>query len=163
MPGGQGLIPGETAKLRVEVEMALLELALRGYTVRRVRELMGEKGFDLSIYPDAFLINQMRRVDPTLVAEMDEYTTKDYGLARKMERVRRLCEAAESIEKLAAKSTKWSTEYRRFLAQIQAELEPLGLEVRAHDSWAKLLQKLVEVSGVAERNSQAARLHPEGA
>jgi len=144
---GIGLQPGESAELRADVEAALLELALRGYTVRRARELMADQSFDLSAYPDALLINIMRTADPALRAELDERTTKDYGLARKLERVRRLCEAAENIEELAATSSKWSAEYRRFLAQIQAELEPLGLEVSAHDSWAKLLTQLAAIGG----------------
>ena len=144
---GIGVQPGETAALRTEIETALLELALRGYTVRRARELMADQNFDLSPYPDALLINIMRQVDPALRAELDEHTTAEWGLARKMERVRRLCEAAENIEVLAETSAKWSAEYRRFLAQIQAELEPLGLEVAAHDSWAKLLQQLVALGG----------------
>ena len=67
-----------------------------------------------------------------------------------MERVRRLCEAAEAVEALAGEDAKWSGEYRRYLTQIQSEVDPLGITFHLGDSWAQLLTKLVEVGRVDE-------------
>jgi len=83
-------------------------------------------------------------------SELDEETLARYGLADKMERVRRLCEAAEAVEAFAGEDVKWSGEYRRYLTQIQSELEPLGITFHLTDSWAQLLNKLAEVGSVDE-------------
>jgi len=130
-----------------------LEFAMRGYTVRRIRELMKDKGWDLEKVPDASLVLLIREYAPALETrrnELDEETLARYGLADRMERVRRLCEAAEAVEKFAGEDAKWSGEYRRYLAQIQSELEPLGITFHLTDSWAQLLTKLVEAGRVDE-------------
>lgn len=125
-----------------------LDLLARGYTVKRLKELMAERGHDLSTVPDVALIEEMRGCDTQVEAqraELDKRTRTHFGLARKLERVRRLCEAAEAIEKYAFESTRWSAEYRRYLSQIQEELEPLGLKVEIGDSWAELLMDLAKI------------------
>lgn len=131
------------------------EFVLRGYTVRRIRELMLERKHNLSQIPDTPLIKLMREVGVDVRdarTQLDKDTPDVYGLAGKMERIRRLIEAAELIEKNVPTSTKWSAEYRRYLAQIQAELEPLGLTIHAADSWAQLLERLAGMANVEERD-----------
>jgi hypothetical protein len=137
-----------------------MEIALRGYTVRRIRELMEERGHDLTNVPDAYLVNLLRENAPQLEAArdaLDATTVKRFGLASKLERVRRLCEAAESIEIHRATHPKWMAEYRKVLQQIQTELEPLGIEVSVGDGWAQLMTKLTEVGqqGVDESDASA--------
>lgn len=125
-----------------------LSLAVRGYTVRRLRELMAERGHSLDKIPDASIVNYLRECLPGLKAQRDvlDADTRDlYGLADKWERVRRLCEAAEILEPKVAQTHQWSGEYRRYLSQIQAELEPLGITFHAGDSWAQLLEKVANV------------------
>lgn len=129
-----------------------LELALRGYTIRRIRELMSLKGHQLGLVPDAYLINLILDNSEQLEADrgaLDERTLKVYGLASKLERVRRLCEAAESAESLVRSDVKWSAEYRRYLDQIRSELEPLGITFTLSDSWAQLLSKVAEAGRAA--------------
>lgn len=133
--------------LKGQVLLDFFELALRGYTVRRIRELMADKGHNLGLVPDAYLINLIRDNAEHLDAgrgALDGETLKRYGLASKMERVRRLCEAAEVMEVLVDTDVKWSGEYRRYLTQIQQELEPLGITFTLSDSWAQLLSKVAE-------------------
>ena len=123
-----------------------LELALRGYTVRRIRQLMLKLDHDLSSIPDAALTAFLIESLPDLRARREPFekaVPELVGLARKMERVRRLAEAAEAIEDLTAMSPKWSGEYRRYLAQIQTEIEPLSIEFAPGDKWADLLSQLV--------------------
>ena len=123
------------------------ELALRGYTIRRIRQLMANKGYTLAHVPDAYLVNLIKDNAPHLEAgraNLDERTLQRYGLAGKMERLRRLCEAAEAVESLILTDSKWSAEYRRYVSQIQSELEPLGITFTLSDSWAKLLSKVAE-------------------
>jgi len=143
-----------------------LELVVRGYTIKRLRQLMLVKGWNLEKVPDAHLITLMRQGDVVVEQarnDLDARTRKDYGLAQKMERVRRLCEAAEAIEDFAGESTRWSAEYRRYLAQIQDELEPLGLTVEIGDSWAALLMELAEVGNVDEGDTGTEGEDPSGA
>lgn len=126
-----------------------LALALRGYTVRRLRELMAEKGHDLTHVPDAELIRILTDNAPQLQAdreELDANTLRKFGLANKLERVRRLCEAGEKIEGLIDSHPKWMAEYRQVLNSIKTELEPLGIEISWQDSWAQLLSRLVDLA-----------------
>lgn len=142
---------GVTPRLHGKALLAFLELACRGYTVNRIRELMAAKGYDLVGVPDAMLINLMRSPEVKATRkELDGATLKQFGLAAKLERVRRLCEAAETIEKHAADSTRWSREYRCFLNQIRDELDPLEIEITPGDSWAVLLEKLGEIAQEAK-------------
>jgi len=135
--------------LRGEALTTFIELCSRGYTVRRLRELMIERGFeeDIAGVPDVVLVNLYRELAPQWGAErdaLDAATRRQFGLTRKLERVRRLCETAERIEAFAAMDTRWSGEYRRYLSQLQAELEPLGIEVNPGDAWVELLGKIAE-------------------
>jgi phytoene/squalene synthetase len=133
--------------LKDQALLDFLDLALRGYTVRRIRELMEDKGYNINFIPDAYLVNLIRDNAEHLAAgrgALDEATLAQFGLASKMERVRRLCEAAEVMESLVESDTKWSGEYRRYLDQIKAELEPLGITFTLSDSWAQLLTKVAE-------------------
>lgn len=143
-----------------------LELVVRGYTIKRLRQLMLVRGWNLEKVPDAYLISLMRQGDAVVEQarnDLDARTRKDFGLAQKLERVRRLCEAAEAIEDFASESTRWSAEYRRYLAQIQDELEPLGLTVEIGDSWAALLMDLAEIGNVDESDSDSEGEGPSGA
>ena len=129
---------------------AFLEFALRGYTVRRIKQLMKKAGHDLTGVPDAALTAYLIEILPDVRTQREplEKVIPDLvGLARKMERIRRLAEAAEAIEDLTATSPKWSAEYRRYLAQIQAEIEPLAIEFAPGDKWADLLAQLVTLGG----------------
>lgn len=144
---------------------AFMEFALRGYTVRKIRTLMLGVGHDLSAIPDAALTAFMIENLPALRARrepLEKVVPEIIGLARKMERVRRLAEAAEAIEHLTATSPKWSGEYRRYLTQIQAEIEPLAIEFNPGDKWADLLTQLVALGGddVDEGNVGAASGDP---
>jgi len=143
---------------------AFLNLAMRGYTVRRIKELMLEQGHDISQVPDAGLVEIMlQNADPLDEArqELDAQTRRRFGLADRLERVRRLAEAAEQIEKLVGKDPKWTAEYRRLLSTIRQEMEPLGIEVRPGDAWADLLRQLLEVDNVDEGSPEAANAdHP---
>lgn len=133
--------------LQDQVLLDFLELALRGFTVRRIRELMSLKGHNLGLLPDAYLVNLIRDNAAHLEVgrnSLDGETLKQFGLASKLERVRRLCEAAESMEALVATDSKWSGEYRRYLEQIRGELEPLGITFTLSDSWAQLMTKVAE-------------------
>ena len=139
--------------LRGQELLDFLELALRGYTIRRIRQLMAERHHDLSHVPDAYLVNLIKDNVESLDAgreALDEGTLKRYGLAAKMERIRRLCEAAEGVESLILTDSKWSGEYRRYVAQIQSELEPLGITFTLSDSWAQLLSKVAEAGREAD-------------
>ena len=63
--------------LKSHVLTDFLELAMRGYTVRRIRELMEGKGHNLETVPDAYLISLIRENAPMLEAsrsELDEET-----------------------------------------------------------------------------------------
>lgn len=136
-----------------EALLVFLNLAMRGYTVRRAKELMLEQGHDISQVPDAGLVEIMlQNADPLDVArqELDQQTRRRFGLADRLERVRRLAEAAEQIEKHIATSPKWLAEYRRLLGTIRQEMEPLGIELRPGDAWADLLRQLLEVEDVDE-------------
>ena len=138
--------------LKDQVLLDFLELALRGYTIRRIRELMGLRGHNLGLVPDAYLVTLIRDNAEHLDAgrgSLDQETLQRYGLAARMERIRRLCEAAESMEVLIKSDVKWSGEYRRYLDQIRSELEPLGITFTLSDSWAKLLSKVAEAGRAA--------------
>lgn len=147
-------------RLEGDALVVFLELAMRGYTVRRIRQLMYLKGFDTKALPDALMINTIRQSLPALRAQRDELdgeTLDFYGLSDKMERVRRLCEVAEALEGKIRDSPQWAAEYRRYLEQIQREIEPLGIEISFGDPWAKLLQDIASAvdKGHAESESRA--------
>lgn len=134
--------------LKDQALLDFLALTVRGFTLRRIKQKMEKKGHSVKGIPDSVLIQIQLSHGAEVNAqreELDRSTLEDYGLARKMERIRRLCEAAEAVEPLIGGSPKWSGEYRRFLAQIQAELEPLGIEVSPSDKWADLLMRLANV------------------
>lgn len=122
-----------------------LDLAVRGYTVSRLRELMRERGHDLRPYADAALINLLLecRAEVEQAREtLDRDTELRFGLRNRLERVRRLCEAAERVEVKSHTDYKWMAEYRQLVAQIQREVEPLGIEIRPGDAWADLIKEL---------------------
>lgn len=123
-----------------------LELALRGYTTRVIMQRMEAEGYKLTIN-SAQLTAILLEITRELSGEREalDALTIEVGLGRKLERVRRLCEIAELVEARASLSPKWAGVYRRYLAQIQAELEPLNIEFNPGDKWAALMQRLADV------------------
>ena len=133
----------------------ILELAVRGYTVRRIRMILTEEGYDLTDVTDVEIIDRIRADKERILAlrvEADEDTRSAllYGLAQKLERVRRLAEAAERLEPRVHSDPKWAKEYRRYLEQIRAELEPLNIDVNVTGPWYELLKRLVDARDVDE-------------
>ncbi len=125
-------------------------MALRGYTIRRMRVLLRADGYDLDHVPDAYLINLIRQHRIQLEEArdlLDVDLSLLTGLSNLPERVRRLAEQAEAIEDKASANPKWMTEYRGLLAQIRQEVEPLGITIRINDPWANLLTELAKISG----------------
>ena len=161
-------IPEETALQYIKTNMdlkartTLFELALRGYTVRRIRTQMVAAGYRAFLnVPDHQLINLLRDIEPELAEArqgMDTFTEKHTGLVNKWERIQRLAEYAERIEDKIEEDVRWASEYRRSLDQIKNEVEPLGLVVHVGDSWGKLLHKIAEV---AQERLQQAEFTPE--
>lgn len=127
---------------------AVMKFAIRGYTTRTIKAKASATCPVLSTIPDA-LITQwiLESTEEVLEARiaLDKFSQDHLGLAKKMERVRRLAEFAESIEHLAVTTPQWAGEYRRALSQIEKECEGTTITFNISDGWAALLRELANV------------------
>jgi len=126
-----------------------VELVARGYTVRRIRQLLEEEGHDMSAYSDALLIAWAQEIAPQAQAVREELRLTQAtpsGLTDTYERIRRLKEAAEKIEPLVGESPRWADVYRKLLAQIHEEAQSAAIELPVGDTWRALLEELVRVA-----------------
>lgn len=127
-----------------------LYLAKEGYTLRAIRRKMEEKGCPLPrTTPDAQLVMLMREHRQEITSAREE-AAQDVlhfvGLTDKMTRVKRLAQIAESMEDASHTNPKKAGEYRRYLQQIQSELEPLNITLALGDPFGDLLRELTTLA-----------------
>lgn len=134
--------------LPTKTEESVLALAARGYTIRRIKSILGLK------VDDDVLINLIgdRTFDEER-AKLDAITLQRFGLASTLERVRRLAELAEGLEAIIALGeVSLIPEYRRILTAIRDELKPFNLSVTVGDPWANLLRDVAN-AGLEQSNT----------
>ena len=125
------------------VDSIIIDSAIQGLSTFQMKQIHPEA---FAQVPDAYIIGVLaahrQEIDQGR-ATQDQVLSYTHPLSSKTERLKALCDFAESIRAKAQESGKWATEYRLTLAEIRREYEALDGGIRPDDPWVLLLKRLV--------------------